>query len=152
MYIIDRLNETILEQYHIVISSTVNVFENHHADDNLRLTDSYSNPDATYTSDTENLVEDLMGFVIEYIELLGSIQITPAMLYESISNEKDHTGFWFLELLNKHADKPSSEEMISWQKCHEPLYNYDTQVVVSINGAKISNAILMDLMFTGYKK
>lgn len=152
MYIIDRLNETILEKYHVVISSSVSVFENHHSDENLRLIDHYSNPDATYTTDAENLVGDLLGFVTEYIELLGSIHITPEMLYESISTEVDHIGFWIMEILNKHANKPTSEEMLSWQKDREPLYNYDTQVVVSINGTKISNAILMDLMFTGYKK
>ena len=152
MYIIDRLNETILEKYHVVITSSVSVFENCNVDDDVRFIDHYSNPQATYITDTENLVEDLLGFVTEYLELLGSIAVTDEMLYDAIYDEVDHTGFWILELLNKHAKTPSDEEISSWEKGRDVLYNYDTHVVVSINGAPISNAILMDLMFTGYTK
>ena len=149
MYIIDRLNEVILERYHILIESNVSVFEHGHNSVEARFVDNYDNPSATYTSDVENLVTDLKTYLSEYIELIVGLIVLPEDLKQVISDEEQHTGFFLTCYMNEWDNYPTVEEFERWTDGECFLYVNDVSIMVSINGSKISNAILYDLIFGG---
>ena len=128
MYIIDRLNKTILETYHIHIASEVYVF----ADDSettTNLVEFYHNPSATYQSNTNQLPYDLKAYILDYIDLFVGLTITPETLKETIESEKQTDGLW----LSTNDDGS--------------LQVYDTLITITINGTKLSNIILYALIF-----
>lgn len=127
MYIVDRLNEVILESYHIQIESEVCVFEEDKPTSNL--VDFYHNPSATYKSHTNHLPYDLKAYLLDYIELFVGLTITPQTLKETIELEKQNDGFCL-----STSDDGS-------------LQVYDTFITVTINGTKLSNIILYAVIF-----
>ena len=149
MYIIDRLNEVILEKYHILIESDVSVFEHGHNSKEARFVDNYANPSASYTSDVDNLVCDLKTYLLEYIELIAGLIVFPDDLKTIIAEEEQHTGFFLTNYMNDRDHYPSVEEFERWTNGECFLYVHDVAITVSINGSKISNTILYDLIFGG---
>ena len=149
MYIIDRLNEVILEKYHILIESDVSVFEHTHNSEEARFVDNYTNPSASYTSNVDNLVCDLKTYLLEYIELIAGSIVFPDDLKTIIAEEEQHVGFFLTNYINDQGHCPSVEEFERWTNGGCLLYVHDVAITVSINGSKISNTILYDLIFGG---
>lgn len=149
MYIIERLNEKILENYHILITSDVSIFESLVGDGIGTLTKHYYNPTAHYTSDAEHLTSDLAVYIMDYVDLMGGVVITEDDLKQKLRESQHHTGFWFSFQANRNQEDPTENELQKWKAGELDLYTHEVSVVVSINGSKISNTILHDLMFGG---
>lgn len=152
MYIIDRLNETILQQYHIVISSSVNVYEVNGVTGEGRFISNYVNPDAKYVVEADDLVDELLDIILDYIENIADVEITTDELYDSIVDEEEKIGFWVINTLNDRNHVATQAETEAWLEGKQFLYDHEIAFTISINGAKITNEILQDLMFMDYKK
>lgn len=147
MHIIDRLNEKILGGYHILIESDVSVFE--HGYDSVcdQFIENYSNPSAKYTSDTKRLSVDLKASLLEYLDLMVGVVVFPDDLKKIIFEEPQHTGFFLTVLLNTSDQYPTDVEIEKWKYNLYVLNVHDVLISVSINGSKIPNSILHDLIF-----
>ena len=152
MYIIDRLNETILEQYHVVISSSVNVYEVNHVTGEGKFITHYVNPDAKYITDAENVVDELLEIILDYVETIVDMDIEADDIYDAINDEEEKLGFWIINTLNEREHPPTQKEIELWEDGSIFLFDHEIAFTVSISGAKISNEILNDLMFMHYQK
>ncbi len=149
MYIIERLNEVILTQYHIEIISNVNVFEHPFGAEDDKFVEVYDNPSAKYTSDQEHLTTDLLDYILEYIDLIVGVKLTPQQLKEKLGSAEEPVGFWLSILAKYDGHEPSKAELKKWERGELIIYAHDISIDVVINGSKISNTILFDLMFGG---
>jgi len=152
MYVIDRLNETILEQYHVVVSSNVNVYEVNHRTGEGKFITNYVNPDAKYVIEAEDVVDELLETIIDYVETIADMEVDEDAIYDAIHDEEEKVGFWLINTLNEKEHPPTEKEIEQWKDGSLFLYDHEIAFTVTINGAKISNEILQDLMFMHYQK
>jgi hypothetical protein len=151
MYIIDRLNDAILQQYHVMITSSVSVFEDGFKNEECKFLGNSQNPDAKYITDADNIVEDLKEFILDYIDTFVDTDMSESTLYDIIASEEEPYGFYLSSTLTERNNQPTDAETAAWEDGKIFLYNHEFLINVVINGSKISNEILLDLIFTNYK-
>jgi len=143
----EYLDQLILDNYTIEVTSEVMVYEDHYDTGEGRYITSFENASKRFYSTRENLSDELRRAIIEYVEDVLFIDCDDDMIAEAINASINDYSFWISFNVNTQNEHPSVDEITRWKNNQGHMYLQDNRITVTINGAEIPNELLFELIF-----